>query len=212
MVGLKTRKVVEYASRKKMCRFCDVAKSKNTSPKPHDCRKNWEGSAKAMEPDMVVAMVSKAKSPAAEVHTLVGDEDASTIAKVHALVDPTVEKRSDTNHIKKILGNDLYALQKEERFSDKTLNYILKIFSYMCQANQGNAEGIRQGLKSLSAHPFGDHSFCSTSWCRFIDNPNSKYSALPYGKPLSNPTLQARLVTIYQNLTNKLKEHLKPLM
>ena len=108
MIGTKTKKCRGYAVRSKTCRICEVARQKNKPVKKHDCRLNWGGRAKGMEPDMVVEMVKTDKEKGVHVGTLVGDEDSTTIARVRREVDPTIEK-SEGNRLKKILGNSLYS-------------------------------------------------------------------------------------------------------
>ncbi|CAC5392681.1 unnamed protein product [Mytilus coruscus] len=46
-------------------------------------------------------------------------------------------------------------------------------------------------------HIFGDHSFCNTKWCVFLENPLAKFSKLPYGKPLQNLELKKELDRIF---------------
>ncbi|XP_069119349.1 uncharacterized protein [Argopecten irradians] len=194
MVGCKTGKVVSYAVRSKSCRICDRSKTKGTVTRKHLCRRNWNGSAKAMEPDMVVEMV---KSSSVEIEAIVGDEDTSTISRLHSEVNSAITKLSDSNHIKKIISNNLYSAQKKHKqLSVKTIKYILRCFNYMCQQNKENISGLQQGLNALSKHPFGDHSECS-SWCRHKDNTTLRYNSLPYGKPLSDPALQKTLHEIF---------------
>lgn len=57
MIGAKTGKVVGYNVRSKFCKTCDKLAKKGRTPKKHDCRMNWCGSAKAMEQDMAVEMM-----------------------------------------------------------------------------------------------------------------------------------------------------------
>lgn len=59
-----------------------VAKKSNRTPIKHKCRKNWVGSAKAMEPDMIVEMLQHAKSSDAPVATLIGDDDCTPLKKL----------------------------------------------------------------------------------------------------------------------------------
>uniref|UniRef100_A0A8W8NYC9 Exonuclease domain-containing protein n=1 Tax=Magallana gigas TaxID=29159 RepID=A0A8W8NYC9_MAGGI len=61
MIGTRTGKVVGYSVRTKSCRVCSHASKTGTNPQPHDCKQNWNGSAKAMEQDMVVEMVKEKK-------------------------------------------------------------------------------------------------------------------------------------------------------
>uniref|UniRef100_A0A8W8P2F2 Exonuclease domain-containing protein n=1 Tax=Magallana gigas TaxID=29159 RepID=A0A8W8P2F2_MAGGI len=122
MIGSQTGKIVGYSVRNKFCRQCDNATERNQLPPPHNCKRNWTGSSKSMEPDM----------------------------------------------------------------------------------NQGNPDGIEKGLLALSLHPFGNHIECSEVWCQHKRNPTtSKYSSLPYGKPLKGEVLQQDL----ENTFHKLKKH-----
>ena len=57
LIGEKTGKVLNYTTRKKSCRFCDTAERNGTKPREHDCRKNWQGSSKSMEPNMAIDMI-----------------------------------------------------------------------------------------------------------------------------------------------------------
>ncbi|XP_071168369.1 uncharacterized protein [Mytilus edulis] len=61
MIGSKSRKIIGYKWRSKTCRICEVASRKGKIPKLHQCRKNFGGSAKAMEPDMVIDLVREAR-------------------------------------------------------------------------------------------------------------------------------------------------------
>lgn len=70
------------------------------------------GSAKAMEQDMVVEMVKEKKQAGIHTAAIVGDDDATTISKLHQTVDPNIKKRSDKNHLKKNLSNSLYVLKQ----------------------------------------------------------------------------------------------------
>ncbi|XP_023932628.1 uncharacterized protein LOC106177003 [Lingula anatina] len=193
MIGTKTGKVLSYSVRSKKCRFCNLSQNQM---KRHDCRMNWEGSAKAMEADMVVEMV---KNSSNTICSIIGDEDSTTIARVHREVDEGIQKISDTNHIKKILTNQLYSLQpNHKQLSSKIIKYIQKNFSYMCQQNQGDIESIKKGLVAIPCHCFGDHRHCSSSWCGHLKNPEShKFRSLPYGRPLNDPSLKAKLQQIF---------------
>lgn len=94
LMGVHTKKVVSYTSRTKVCRKCDAAARRHQTPPAHDCRRNWSGSAKAMEPAMVSSMVQdvEASHMGIKVGALVGDDDASINAKVREEVRPTIKK------------------------------------------------------------------------------------------------------------------------
>ncbi|XP_061191735.1 uncharacterized protein LOC133199972 [Saccostrea echinata] len=128
---------------------------------------------------------------------------------MHALsfVDPTIEKQSDRNHLKKNLANQLYALQKVHKsLTTKIIKYIQKCWNYMVAQNVGNEDGISTGLDAMYKHPFGDHSSCG-DWCSHRENPNMNYKSLPYGKCLSDSKLQSSLLdlfTRYKGISKKL--------
>ncbi|XP_053382000.1 uncharacterized protein LOC123527843 [Mercenaria mercenaria] len=71
-------------------------------------------------------------------------------------------------------------------------------------------DSIKQGLSAISRHPFGDHSHCDPSWCRFLRNGHSKsYSCLPYGKPLTDQLLKVQIEQLFQSYKPKAKHLLK---
>ena len=159
-----------------------------------------------MEVDLVVSMVKQTNQMDRNVlvKTVVGDEDAATIAKLRKEVNAEIEKKSDNNHVKNILGNELYGIRKEYQLSVKTIKYLQKNFNYMCRQNGGNVQGIRKGLDAISRHPFNDHSFCDSSWCKHIENHKGRFNRLPYGKPLPNTGgLQAKLKDILAKLKDQ---------
>lgn len=53
MIGIKSGKVIGYSTRNKRCAICEAASRTGLAKvRCHDCRLNWSGSSKAMEPDM----------------------------------------------------------------------------------------------------------------------------------------------------------------
>ena len=54
LIGGKSGKIISYGSRIRNCKQCSV-----NPKKKHDCRKNWDGSAKSMEGDLAVELVTK---------------------------------------------------------------------------------------------------------------------------------------------------------
>lgn len=197
VVGAETGKIIGYETRIKSCRVCESAGKKGIQAKEHSCRKNWSGSAKAMEADMVVSMVKQINNDSkVPLKTLVGDEDSAIISRVNKEVSKDIKKKSDSNHIKKILGNQLFSLKQKHKVSVKTIKYLQKLFTYMCKQNSGNPTAIVKDLEALYRHPFDDHSMCSSSWCRHREK-SCKFSSLPFGKPLNDPNLQQSLKDIF---------------
>ena len=59
-VGLKTGKVISYATRNTLCRVCQEAVANNREPTVHDCRRNHQGSSKSMEANVAVQLFGDA--------------------------------------------------------------------------------------------------------------------------------------------------------
>lgn len=114
LIGLESGLVSDYATCNRKCKKCDL----KTDEPDHalQCRKNFYGSAKAMEPHVATQLVidsSILKSKNIEVGVLVGDDDSSTIAACRAASDHDILKQSDTNHT---AGAVKKALYKEQRY------------------------------------------------------------------------------------------------
>lgn len=205
MIGTRTGKVVGYSVRTKSYRVCSHASKTGTNPQPHDCKQNWNGSAKALEQDMVVEMVKEKKQAGIRTAAIVGDDDATTISKLHQTVDPNIKKRSDKNHLKKNLSNSLYVLkQTYPSLSVRVIRYIQKCWAYMVAQNKHNPAGVEVGLDAMWKHPFRDHSSCS-DWCTHKEEPHKQYKHLPFGQCLTDKNLQEALADIFK----KYKSHSK---
>ena len=198
MIGSETGKIINYAVRQKTCRVCSIAITSKSTPPDHECHKNWTGSAKGMEADMVTEMVKDVEKEGASVGAIVGDEDSTTIARLRANVNKNIEKVSDSNHIKKLLGNNLYEIKKQHKtLTVKVIQYIQRCFSFAIAQGKGNPDQIKRSILGLSGHLFGRHTSCDKSWCKFLENPDEKYSSLPHGKPLSDTALQQSLTSMF---------------
>ena len=154
-----------------------------------------------MEQDMVIEIMRKCKDSGASVDTIIADDDTTTIAKIKQSVNPDIKKKSDKNHVKKNIGNALYSLRNKHKKlqNPKIFKYLQKCLDYMLAQNQGDAKGVENGFEAMSRHPFGDHSFCQSTWCHHIDNPQRKYTSFPYGKPLRDIPLQTALGDLMHN-------------
>ena len=71
----------------------------------------------------------------------------------------------------------------------------------MLKQNQGNPAGIRNGLKALSHHPFGEHQYCDDRWCGYLRTKgvNFKFKSLPYGRPLTDDLLKTELTSVFES-------------
>ena len=183
VVGVQTGKVMAVRVKQKDCRTCYVAWKRGVKPKPHDCRRNWSGSSKAMEADLCVETVKAVNESGQGVRigVIIGDDDSSAIHHVWARVDKSVSKWSDVNHAKKALGNKLYELRKSHRqLTKKVIKSAQKNFTYAMNQNKGNPESLRKAFLSIPPHMYGDHARCG-SWCRSHTDPNYSHNNLPGG-------------------------------
>ena len=169
--------------------------------------KNWSGSAKGMEGDMIVEMLRSVKERKVPVATLIGDDDTTGFTKARQEVFETLKKVSDTNHVKKNISNKLYQLKpKYKELSIKSINAIMKSFGYLLGQAKGNPEAIRSGMPAVVLHQFGLHNNCG-NWCRLKDNTTARHRNLPWGADLQNSQLKKELLAIFSNLdVNKLSK------
>jgi hypothetical protein len=136
IMGFHTRKVLDFTTRCKICRQCEAGNSKDS----HGCRLNFTGSAKAMEPDMAVELVSESSiltEAGVSVKFLVGDDDSSTMAALRRN-GAEVDKWSDINHCTRNLSNALYKL-KHKLLTTNVINYLKRCFTLCCKAKQESA-------------------------------------------------------------------------
>ncbi|CAD6232756.1 GSCOCG00012233001-RA-CDS [Cotesia congregata] len=112
VIGFLSKKILDFSSRNRKCRLCDLGHKKDD----HDCRKNFEGSAKAMEPDVGAQLLNNStilQNASVSARVLIGDEDSSTIANVRRNIREKIFKLADKNHLNKHFVNELYGLQKQ---------------------------------------------------------------------------------------------------
>ena len=111
----------------KKCRTCDAAHRVGKVPRKHSCRKNWTGSAKAMEPAMAVDMLKRAKTPG-EIGTLVMDWDSTTVLRIQNEVNAHIKKKTDENHVKKGVISHIYTLSSTHKIlkNSSVRNYIAR--------------------------------------------------------------------------------------
>ena len=203
-MGLATGKVLSYSTRCKTCRVC-TNNNVSGKGKKHDCRKNHWGSSKSMEREVACELWSNAPQSGVKFSVFVGDDDSTTLADIRNKVPYGVEKWSDIVHVKRSLNTRLYNLK--DRFkgsncsilSPKVINYLTKCFSYCINKNVGDSESLKQGLKNIIPHAFGEHTCCNISWCGYKQNPAGyKHTDLPHGKDLFGDSLKKALSDIFE--------------
>lgn len=200
LIGYHSGKILAFGSRKMSCRYCEVADKQGKTTEPHDCRRNWSGSSKAMEPSLGVELLKKTQSQNAKVKTLIMDEDSTTIAHVRRDYDADMVKWSDINHAKKCLSNAIYRIQPKykKQLTPKVIKYFKKNYAYVLAQNKGKVDELRSGIISILPHVFGDHSSCG-EWCGYMKNSDSyKHKSLPKGQDLQGDELRADLEKIFE--------------
>ncbi|XP_018394014.1 PREDICTED: uncharacterized protein LOC108772866 [Cyphomyrmex costatus] len=202
LIGHYSGKIISYAVQCTTCRKCSLGQNN----KEHDCRKNYKGSAKAMEPDMAVELIHKNvlfKQENVRITVLIGDDDSSTIAAVRRAASYEIYKWSDYNHTHKSMTSALYTL----KLSPKHIEYFSHCFSHAVKQNKGDAAKIEKALRSVVPHAFGDHTLCG-DWCAGKSNPNVSYvhKNLPNGKPIQNTDLRVSLTKIFSRYADNAKK------
>ena len=201
LVGSETNLVIGVETFSRSCVTCERAEARAEKPKEHDCRRNWTGSSKSMEPAGAVNIVKQIESEGHKVSKLVGDDDASTISHLRREVSPTIEKGSDKNHLKKSFTNKLYTLRSagHKEVSKKNIKYLQMCFTYAINQNQGNADGLRASLEATIPHAYNDHSHCTgLQWCHHTTGGSEEYGSLPNKKPLSNVACREALEELFK--------------
>lgn len=97
-----TGKILDFNTCNRKCTLCDLGHDKTD----HDSRKNFDGSAKAMEADAGADLINNSKilkEAGVNVRVVIGDEDSSTIAAVRKDNSETIHKLADKNHLVKLI-------------------------------------------------------------------------------------------------------------
>ena len=195
--------LVGFNSRSTTCRICEIAAKSGKDPLPHDCRRNWSGSSKAMEPSMVVELVKNVQTEGLPVKRIVMDDDSTTIHHLRKYVDPDMGKWTDTGHAKKNFTSLLYKAAGTHsiltRNKSQVINYLRRRWSNAVSYNEGDPEGLRANFRQIPKHAFAvnDHTECG-KWCKATSNPEYKISGLANGKPLTDPSLLEEITNIFE--------------
>ncbi|KAJ8684809.1 hypothetical protein QAD02_020602 [Eretmocerus hayati] len=168
-----TRKVVGYVVLNRKCNMCD-----HGHPKEDDCRLNFVGSAKAMEPEAAV-ISSKDNSILQkrnlELGIVIADNDSSSKCAMREVLGHQIVKQSDKNHTSKGVLSGLFDLKKRKKYKELTnaaIEYLRKNFNYCVSQNRGNAKEMALAIKNIPYHCFNDHSSCG-SWCGYKSDPEN---------------------------------------
>lgn len=108
-IGTMSGMVLDYSTCNRSCKKCEIGHH----PSDHDCRKNFFGSAKAMEPRVAKKIIVDSeilREQNIEVGILIGDDDSSTISTCRNASNHPIIKQSDVNHTSAGVKKALYKL------------------------------------------------------------------------------------------------------
>lgn len=186
LIGFFSKKVLAYSVMNRKCKKCDLGHP----PSDHDCRKNFEGAAKAMEPEAAVRMVLENETLRdcfMELGILVSDNDSSTIAALRDKLTHEIVKLADKNHTTKGVVSQLYNMMKEKRYKELTkasIDYLREGFAYATVQHQGNPTQLQKAVVNIVDHAFNKHDSCDQlgSWCGYSkDTQNYKHRVIGDG-------------------------------
>ncbi|KAE8751166.1 hypothetical protein FOCC_FOCC002250 [Frankliniella occidentalis] len=174
------------------CTTCDTAFKKNVEPPIHDCAKNWDGSATAMESDMIVAGFNESIARhKLQYRYYIGDGDSSTYPQIRAqcAYGHLVVKLHCANHVTVRLSDHLHNLVKNTLYPVGARNALKAVVSDQlarpqtridrlvkgvrtairtCEEQQLGVAALQEALRNAPFHAFGRHDGCG-DWCRRRD-------------------------------------------
>ena len=174
----------------------------NETVRDHKCVKNHTGSSRLMESCSGERGILEMAQEGTPIEYIEGDGDTTLISRLKTNQNITMKKRFDKNHVIKNIGKQLYALQSEKniKLSKISISHLQKCISYALAKNSGDVDNLRDNLKAIIPHNFGDHQFCKDSFCGQVRNPNEKYvhRSLPRRACLTGDALRQKLDSIMQ--------------
>ena len=86
------------------------------------------------------------------------DNDTTTIAHVHNKIDPTIKKKSDSNHTKKNVIGDIFTLAAKHSTlkNPKVRGYLTRCIMYAMQQNQCKPDALQKRLEEIVPHMYGN--------------------------------------------------------
>jgi hypothetical protein len=208
-MGTHTKKVLDYDVSKKQCRQCDIAVRTGAPSSDHDCRVNYFGSSKGMEAHVASTLFKRSKDQGLVYSTLIGDDDASTLARLRKEVDGEIEKISDPTHTKRGLKGRLQNLKlKHKELTQGIITYIIeRCFIYAIKQNEGNSDQLAKNLNAIPLHMFGDHSLCNVTWCGYLKNKDAYFhKSFPGGSDLKSEPLKKDLISLMDTYAKNAKK------
>lgn len=104
IIGRRTNKIIYLNVKNKYCHICKIAESKDTAPKSHKCKANYDGPSSGMETQIIVEGFLFLAEKGVIINKFIGDGDSSTYKALRELrlykdVDANLEKFDCENHL-----------------------------------------------------------------------------------------------------------------
>ena len=203
-VGFFSGKVVAYMNLNRKCKSYDM----NIPLENHVCKKNFEGSAKAMEPYAAEQLVSNNvvfKECKIEVGGVGADNDSSAIKAMRNACSHEIIKHSDKNHTSKGVVSELFRMKNSHKeLNGKEIAYLKKCFNYCVAQCKGDSVNMANALRNIPNHCYNIHDNCG-DWCRYRKNPDAyKHSVIDDG--FHDQNLFDDLTCLFNTLANKTAE------
>ena len=194
VIGHETNRCLDYSTRIKACKKCSHYARHGQDAPPHDWRKNWDKSSKAMEADIAVELHTYARNSDIVYSKVIGDEDSSSTYHIRKNVNLNIEKYSDLSHIKRSICRWREELIKDHKELTKMVktDFIKNCSNAVRQNCSSSDEDMRQALQTVVEHMFWNHHECG-QWCRYDKVDNYQHSGLPHSKDLTSDTLRCTL-------------------
>ena len=205
LIGFFTKKVISYVTLNRKCKMCDLASSRECPVKEHDCRLNFAGSAKAMEPKAAVELINNnpiLMEANLEIGIIIADNDSSSICAVRNAINYEIIKQADKNHTSKGVVNELYKLKRNyKELTGTAIKYLQRCFNYSVSQNENNSIAMAKSIQNIPYHCFNQHQNCG-AWCNFHMNPDT-YSHSTIGDGFKNEKLFDALKCLFNTLASK---------
>lgn len=201
IIGNATKKLLYMGVRNKYCSICTVASNKGTTPKEHNCFKNWDGSSSAMESDILVEGFRAAEvMHGLRYMHMIGDGDSSVLANIQTGVPGWgmyVTKIECANHSVKCYRNRLEKIVQDfPKYKGKgklTQRAIKRLTNgarcaIKINSKDGKVSQLRSDLRNGPNHVFNDHRNCNPYFCKAVAPSTSNTTTSP---PNSETTAQS---------------------
>ena len=221
VIGNVTNKLLYLGVHNKYCCICTVAANKGIPPKEHKCFRNWDGSSRAMETDMIVEGFKAAESMhGLRYMRMTGDGDSSVLANVQTCVPgwgSKVTKVECANHAVKCYRSRLEKITQDfPKYKGKgklTQRAIKRLTvgarcAIKMHSLSKDVKRLRKDLRNGPSHVFNDHTKCSPSFCKVAAEavgrslPNVDKSSTSSQTSADEATSEGSLTATIDNIIN----------